>query len=159
MSVMEIVTDRESITGTSSRILDPPLPSVPYGRRRSDKIPWAGVTILFIATLLLLFGKSAIPALSGTVIPFELQSTDVGGQMRIRWNRNSDEVVQADSASLEVVDGTSQNRFPLSRATLLSGALDYSRQSGDAIATLILYKNGQESTRRIVRSIGAPVAH
>jgi hypothetical protein len=158
MSVLDIVHYHRSAIGVSSA---PTLSSEPvrYGRRRSDKIPWAGVLVLLAATLFVFFGKSAVPALFGTAaIPFELQATDVGGQMRIRWNGQADDVAHAESATLEIADGKQQYLYPVSRDVLASGALDYTRRTDDVVASLVLHRNGRESERRIVRSISAPSA-
>jgi hypothetical protein len=158
MSVLDTVQDHHSAIGISTAPTLSPAP-VTYGRRRSDKIPWAGVLVLLGATIFVFFGKSALPALFGTAaIPFELQATDIGGQMRIRWNAQADDVARAESATLEIADGKQQYLYPVSRDVLASGALDYTRRTDDLVASLVLHRNGRESERRIVRSISAPTA-
>jgi hypothetical protein len=158
MSALDIAQDHGSAIGISTAPTLSPLP-VTYGWRRSDKIPWVGVLVLLAATLFVFFGKSAVPALFGTAaIPFELQATDVGGQMRIRWNGQADDVAHAESATLEIADGNQQYLYPVSRDVLATGALDYSRRTDDLVASLVLHRNGRESERRIVRSVSAPSA-
>ena len=100
--------------------------------------------------------RGMLPSLSGTVVPFELQATDVGGQMHIRWNPRADDVARAEHAVFEVADGKKQYRFPVSRAVLASGTMEYTRKSDDVAATLVLYKDGRETERRTVRSVSAP---
>ena len=152
MSVLDQVRERESIIG----ILRPP-PVVRYGRRRSDKVPWAGVVILLVAILLMFFGRALVPVLFGPSVPFELQASDASGQMHIRWNAQADGVVRADRAVLEVKDGKQDLQYPVSRTMLANGGLDYTRKTDDVVASLVLYKDGREIERRIVRSISAPV--
>jgi hypothetical protein len=154
MSQLETRRDEQSIIGIS-RPSPAPEPRR-YGRRRSDKIPWAGVVVLVTATLLLFFGKAAILMLFGPTVPFELQASDVGGQLHIRWNGQADDIVRAESAILEVTDGKQQYQYPVSTGVLASGTLDYTRKTDDVAATLVLFKNGHETERRIVRSISAP---
>jgi hypothetical protein len=123
---------------------------------RADRVPWAGAIVLLVATIAIFFGKGMVPALSGIVVPFELQATDVGGQMHIRWNARADDVGRAEHAVFEVADGKQQYRFPVSRAVLSLGAIEYTRKSDDVAATLVLYKDGRETERRTVRSVSAP---
>ena len=123
---------------------------------RANRVPWVGAIVLLVATLSILFGKGIIPPLSGVLVPFEIQATDVGGQMHIRWNGRADDVARAENAIFEVADGKKEYRFPVSRGVLSSGALEYVRRSDDVAATLILYKDGRETERRTVRSVSAP---
>lgn len=128
---------------------------VQHRRRRWDRLPWTGAVILFAASLALLFGNSAIATGFATSVPFEVQASDVAGNMRIRWNAHAGDITHAEAAMLDVVDGDQTYRYPVSSAVLANGALDYIRKSDDVMASLVLYKNGQETGRRIVRSIGA----
>ena len=123
---------------------------------RADRVPWVGAIVLLMATLSILFGKGMVSPVSGTLIPFEIHATDVGGQMHIRWNGRADDVARAENAIFEVADGKEQYRFPVSRGALSSGALEYVRGSDDVAATLVLYKDGRETERRTVRSVSAP---
>ncbi len=123
---------------------------------RVDRAPWAGAIVLFVATLSIVFGKGIGPPLSRDVLFFELQATDVGGQMQIRWNGRADNVARAEHAFFEVADGKQRTRFPVSRGVLDSGAIEYTRKSNDVAATLILYKDGREIERRTVQSVSAP---
>ena len=128
------------------------IPVVP----RADRVPWAGAIVLLVATLSILFGKGMVSPLSGILVPFEIQATDVGGQMHIRWNARADDVARAEHAVFEVAEGKNEYRFPVSRGVLSSGALEYVRRSDDVAATLVLYKAGRETERRTVRSVSAP---
>lgn len=139
MSVLEAVFEQDSISVAP----------------RADRVAWVGAVVLLVATLFILFGKGMFPSLSGTVVPFELQATDVGGQMHIRWNPRADDVARAEHAVFEVADGKKQYRFPVSRAVLASGTMEYTRKSDDVAATLVLYKDGRETERRTVRSVSA----
>jgi hypothetical protein len=153
--IAEAVQEDTSIIGIG-RPEPPPLGGQPYGRRKSDKIPWAGALLLSIGILLMFFGKTLVPTLFGTAVPFELSATDVKGQMHIRWNGQADDVTKAENAILEVTDGKQQYIYPVSHEVLESGTLDYTRRTDDVVATLVLHKNGHETERRIVRSISAP---
>ena len=123
---------------------------------RADRVPWAGAIVLLVATLSILFGKGMVPPLPNTLVPFEIQATDVGGQMHIRWNARADDIARAEHAVFEVADGKKEYRFPVSRGVLSSGAMEYIRRSDDVAATLVLYKDGRETERRTVRSVSAP---
>ena len=123
-----------------------------------DTAPWAGAAVLFIATLSMMFGRGFIAPGSGTVVPFELLATDVGGQMHIHWNGMADDVSQAEHAVFEVGDGNKQDRFSVSRSVLASGTIEYTRKSDDVAATLVLFKDGRETERRTVRSVSASSA-
>ena len=143
MSVLQVVDKQDSIS------------VVP----RADRVPWVGAIVLVVATLSILFGKGMVSPLSGTLVPFEIQATDVGGQMHIRWNARADDVARAEHAVFEVADGKKEYRFPVSRGVLSSGAMEYIRRSDDVAATLVLYKDGRETERRTVRSVSAPGNH
>ena len=123
-----------------------------------DRAPWAGAAVLFIVTLSMMFGRGFIAPGSGTVVPFELLATDVGGQMHIHWNGMADDVSQAEHAVFEVGDGNKQDRFSVSRSVLASGTIEYTRKSDDVAATLVLFKDGRETERRTVRSVSASSA-
>ena len=112
--------------------------------------------MLLAATLFLVLGKGLITPRPGLAVPFELLATDVGGQMHIRWNGQADGVAQAEGAVFEVGAENWKDRFPVSRGMLASGAIDYTRKADDVAVTLVLYKDGRETERRIVRSVSAP---
>jgi hypothetical protein len=116
-------------------------------------LPWVGASCLLVAAVLVLLGTNWVPLGLKTAVPFDVRASDVNGTLRIRWNAHADEVAHAQVAVLEVLDGEERYQYPVSSAVLATGALDYIRKSEDVTAVLILYKNGQEIGRRIVRSI------
>ena len=118
-----------------------------------NSIPWAGVVLLLLATLYVLFGSALVPAASNVSASFELQATDIHGQMHIHWNSRAFDVTQAESAVFEVKDGEALYQFPVSARVLATGAIEYLRTSDDVAATLILFKDGKELGRRTVRSV------
>ena len=123
---------------------------------RADRVPWVGAIVLFVATVSIFYVRGMGPAVSGAGVPFELQATDAGGQMRIHWDGRADNVAHADYAVFEVTDGEKQYHFPVSRGVLATGTIDYIRKSDDIAATLVLFKRGLETERRTVRSVSAP---
>jgi hypothetical protein len=69
-------------------------------------------------------------------------------------------VRNADSATLDVLDGGTTSRYPIEPKTLHGGALVYVRQGSDVTLTLTLYKDGQAGEHASVASIGpATTAH
>jgi hypothetical protein len=118
-------------------------------------LPWSGAVCLLVAAALVLFGTNWISLGLNlkAAVPFDVRASDVNGTLRIRWNAHADDVSHAQVAVLEVLDGEERYQYPVSSAVLATGALDYIRKSDDVTAVLILYKNGQEIGRRIVRSI------
>jgi hypothetical protein len=128
-------------------------PSPTHASSISTWLPWTGAVCLLVAAALVVFGTNWIPHGLKTPVPFDVRASDVNGTLRIRWNARADEVAHAQAAVLEVLDGEERYQYPVSSSVLATGALDYIRKSEDVTAVLILYKNGQETGRRIVRSI------
>jgi proteasome lid subunit RPN8/RPN11 len=75
----------------------------------------------------------AVPAPPPTL---GLNTIDSGGQLQIRWNRNSPAVLRATAGELAIGGGPARQRIPLEKAQLLSGVLTVARQTERVDVTL-----------------------
>ncbi|HWB84184.1 MAG TPA: hypothetical protein VG675_08595 [Bryobacteraceae bacterium] len=69
-----------------------------------------------------------------------LRSNDTDGQLQIRWDRDSAPVRDAESATLEIVDGAAPTVVQLDQAHLQSGTFAYARQSGRVDVKLTIHE-------------------
>ncbi|MEO5926181.1 MAG: hypothetical protein ABIR70_20330 [Bryobacteraceae bacterium] len=105
-----------------SQYLPAPLPE-------KKKWPWlvGGVALLALLALgyMRFFAQSAPPEALGLVM------TEAQGQLQIQWNNSSRTILRATKGSLNITDGTSIERVPLSRGQLSDGHYLYTRKGGD----------------------------
>lgn len=100
--------------------------------------PW----MLILATLLaVVAGAAALlrPYLNyDSGEPLGLEAFDLDGQLLIKWNQMTQAVRQADTASLQIVDGVKKNSMELDRHMLRIGAVRYFRQNRRVELTLVV---------------------
>jgi hypothetical protein len=100
---------------------------------RSPKLHWAWVVgilaLVSAAALYWLAGLRPDPGLS-------LRALDVGGQLRIEWNRDARVLRSADRGILEIEDGSGKVRNELSRDELRAGSVTYVRSTGNVLVRL-----------------------
>lgn len=87
-----------------------------------------------------------------------LRAIDVGGQLRIDWNRHAPVLRRAQSGALEIQDGSANLRESLDPAELRTGSLTYVRKSGNVVVRLLLTVPGRGTVDEVTRFIGTPIA-
>ncbi len=116
-----------------------------------------GTIWIWIATLLILAAAFAVPytrILPRSTRDLKISASDSNGQMILTWDRESPEILDAQSGRLEVVDGANTATYPVEESVLRSGSLRYFRHSDDLLLTLVLLREGRETHREAMRSIG-----
>jgi hypothetical protein len=84
-----------------------------------------------------------------------LTTLDVGGQLQIRWDRNSPAVLNAEEASLVIEDGSNlPQAVQLDTTHLRLGSFTYGRQSERVDVALTLHGPGGQTTREVSTYLG-----
>lgn len=114
-------------------------------------------TLILVAAASILFFlkpfERVAPAPSDEPQLLTLKAADQAGRLRVDWDPRSQVVQSAEAATLEVQDGGTFHRYPVSEQVLRHGGLDYVRKTGDVLLTLTLYSNGQPGQQATVRRI------
>ncbi len=127
---------------------DPPLypPFRAPAARQNPRLKWyaTGLTVLVVAVLGFWLLRPSHPAL-------KLSATDIGGQLRINWDRASGSIAHAKGGSIEIEDHGVRTQVSLTPADLRTGSVFYERLSGDVIVRLTVDVAGRpplaETTR------------
>ena len=85
-----------------------------------------------------------------------LEAFDLDGQLLIKWNAMAQSVRQADTATLQIVDGVKKNTMELDRHILRIGAVRYFRQSRRAELTLTVPRKNKAPIEETM-TFSAPV--
>jgi proteasome lid subunit RPN8/RPN11 len=117
----------------------------------SATVTAAAIAVLWAGVLFLIGGSSASAGLS-------LRAVDVGGQLRIDWNRNSRVIRQSQSGALEIEDGSLKVRDELSQEHLRAGSITYLRTTGNVVVCLLVRAVYQSTRTEISRFLGPPPA-
>jgi proteasome lid subunit RPN8/RPN11 len=129
-----------------------PLPLPPRTRRALGT--WillaAAIVIITSGVLYLIFGSSKPAVLS-------LRAVDVGGQLRVDWDRNSSIIAQSQSGILEIEDGPAKVNVDLSPEHLRAGNITYLRNSGSVLVRLWVRGADGKVGMEMTRFLGAPV--
>ena len=86
---------------------------------------------------------------------FSLRAFDVGGQLRIEWNRDARAVRNSASGVLEIEDGSGNVRNELSRDELRGGSVTYVRNTGNVLVRLRV-RGARDSVMETTRFLGSP---
>jgi hypothetical protein len=86
---------------------------------------------------------------------FSLRAFDMGGQLRIEWNRDARAVRNGVGGVLEIEDGSGSVRNELSRDELRGGSVTYLRNTGNVLVRLRVRGN-RDTVMETARFLGAP---
>jgi hypothetical protein len=100
-----------------------------------------------------------VPAMAAAAAPVGVARTTLnvereGRALRLRWDRNSPAIRQADHAILYISDGNRQSELDLDSRELNSGSLAYWPESGDVAFRLKTF-SGDRSTEDVIRAVVA----
>jgi len=87
--------------------------------------------------------------------PINLSLLDTGGQLQIRWDRNSPTVRNGGNALLEILDaGLPPRAIPLDEAHLKSGSFTYAREGGRVDVVLAIDQPNGKGARESTTFLG-----
>jgi hypothetical protein len=86
---------------------------------------------------------------------FSLRALDVGGQLRIEWNRDGRAIRNGVSGVLEIEDGSGKMRNEMSRDELRAGSVTYLRNTGNVLIRLQV-RGARDSVMETTRFLGSP---
>ena len=100
---------------------------------RRTRWPWLVLSVLLVVTILALFGLTGSGILSfplrgnGKAVPYSLglEATENGNQVKIRWDRKSRAIAEAQRGVLSISDGTFRKDLELEANELRTGSLSY----------------------------------
>jgi hypothetical protein len=101
-------------------------------------------------------GAKLYDHLSGPMPPLQLWVADLGGQLRIEWDRTARPIRDARSAALEIVDGKERRRIPIDAGHLRDGGVDYVRNAEIVDVRLKVHTDGG-TAEEFVRFVGPPI--
>jgi len=129
-----------------------PPPSPPPRPRRW---PW-----VVVAAILLLAAAAAGYRYFRPSHGLSLSVSDIGGQLRVAWDRNAPALRHATGGSLAILENGGRTEVNLTPADLRSGSIVYARRSGDVVLRLMVYVPGSQPVAEITRFVkpGEPVA-
>ncbi len=87
---------------------------------------------------------------------FGFRASEVGGLLRIEWDRNSETIRQAARASVEIKDGNATVPIALDAYRLREGFADYYRKSGDLVMRMTVYPASGAPVQEFTRFVGDP---
>lgn len=116
--------------------------------------PWYWTLLLAAAIAMLVYAQPFARLSAHASEPLTLRTTDVNGRMRVEWDPSQEAIRSAQGATLEVVDGSLTNRYPVDPRVLRSGSFDYLRQSDDVLLTMTVHKDGTPGVEGVIRSVG-----
>jgi proteasome lid subunit RPN8/RPN11 len=87
-----------------------------------------------------------------------LRALDVGGQLRIDWNRDSRVIQQSQSGTLEIEDGPVKVHHELSQEHLRAGSITYLRTTGNVLVRLLVHRADRSTLTEMSRFLGPPVS-
>ena len=91
------------------------------------------------------------------VVP--VTAADAGNRIRLDWNPRHTAVTRSDRAVLRVRDGSSRVEYPVDRATLQHGGLDYVHKSGDVSLNMIFFEGDKQHGEASIRVIAPAPAN
>src|SRR5450432_2540198 len=133
-----------------------PAPRAASGNSRRRWVP--SVTMSGAAIAMALGGVLFWIAWSRASAGLSLRALDVGGQLRIDWNRNSRVIQQSQSGALEIEDGSRKVHDELSQEHLRAGNITYLRTTGNVLVRLLVRGADRSTFTEISRFLGPPVA-
>jgi hypothetical protein len=122
----------------------------------------ANLLYLGLAALLFAAGTAALviadpfrrrPAYADIV---QVAAAESEGRVRVDWNPNHPVVQRADRALLRVRDGQAMYEYPVDKAVLQRGGLDYLRKSGDVSLSLLFFRGAEAQGHAAVRALAGP---
>jgi hypothetical protein len=128
-----------------------------YTRRRwawnsmSATVSAAAIAVALAGVLFSIGSSRASAGLS-------LRALDVGGQLRIDWNRNSRVIQQGQSGALDIEDGSLKVHDELSQEHLRAGSITYLRTTGNVVVRLVVRGADRSTLTEVSRFLGPPVA-
>jgi len=134
----------------ASEIVEAHAPATPVARLRWSWV--LGILALVSASALYwLVGFSHDSGIS-------LRAMDVGGQLRIEWNRDGRVIRNGVSGVLEIEDGSGKVRNELSRDELRAGSVTYLRNTGNVLVRLRV-QGTRDNMMETTRFLGSPPQH
>ncbi len=89
--------------------------------------------------------------------PLSLWVADMGGQLLIEWDRSAKPIREAESATLEILDGKQPVAIRLDGDRLREGSIDYVRKSEVVDVRLRVKRRGGGAAQEMIRFVGQPV--
>jgi proteasome lid subunit RPN8/RPN11 len=131
------------------------LPSFARGEPGPSR-KWLWVALTAAPLLAAAFGVEQYYRLSAPPPPLSLWVADMGGQLLIEWDRTARPIRDAQSATIEISDGTDFTKIPLAGERLREGSVDYVRRSEMVDVRMRVADRGRVAVESI-SFIGPPV--
>jgi proteasome lid subunit RPN8/RPN11 len=116
---------------------------------------WALLAVLLVSAAG--FGAVEYYIQSAPPPSLALWVADVGGQLLIEWDRGAKPIREAETATLEIQDGSQRVTRTLDKEMLREGSIDYQRMADVVDVRLRINRRGRD-VEELIRFIGQPVA-
>lgn len=141
------------LSGPEPRPQPAPRAASRYPRLRWALSAIASAAVIALALAGVLFWIGPSPASAG----LSLRARDVGGQLRIDWDRTSPIIQQSTSGVLEIEDGLRKVHEELSQEHLRAGSITYLRTTGNVLVRLLVRGADQSTLTEASRFLVPPV--
>ncbi len=137
------------------RVFDGPLDVPGFARIRPPSYRW--LWLLPVCLLVLAGGAGAAKYyMYSTPAPLSLWVADVGGQLLIEWDRSSRPVREAESGTLDILDGKQPIEMRIDGDRLREGSIDYERKSDSIDVRLRVTGKDGKTAEETIRFLGQP---
>ena len=119
------------------------------------RMPWV-LIVIFVAVILAGVVGFRLYGPKRPAEPLGLAVQERDGKLQVQWNRASQTLVDARSASLNISDGTDKRTVALSGEDLAKGNFTYARRSGDVQVSLVVERSAGDRVTEGSRFLGTP---
>jgi proteasome lid subunit RPN8/RPN11 len=138
-------------------VQEPPgIPGFALAPPRSAARKWLWLLVAGCLLAAMGLGAKLYDRLSGPTPPLQLWVADLGGQLRIEWDRTARPIRDARSAALEIVDGKERRRIPIDAGHLRDGGVDYVRNA-EIVDVRLKVRTDGGTAEEFVRFVGPPI--
>jgi hypothetical protein len=112
---------------------------------------WLTLIAVVVGLWVYVRAKSGPPHSSPDSAALELKAERSDGRLLLMWNSRADVVLDAQRATLTIIDGDRTDNVPLDPGQLRAGSIVYSPRGGDVSFRLEVISGGGESRSESVR--------